>query len=182
MALFHRDAPPPQPATPGANPTPGWAPVTGAPFDGRLDGAIAEINRVVHGASRNIIDSAALRVGATVFRDVYRTSVAGRSVTIANAWTEIEAQVRFADEHWNSCSVVAIELPTILGEIGVRPRHLPPDNRYLAPTPTGDPGFDSAFVVTGGPGALPLLTPPVRARIAVRSDWYVHVSATCWAA
>jgi len=153
---------------------PGWTAVSGTPFDGHLEGAVAEINRARHHAGRDMISEAALRVGDTVFRDVYRTSVEGRTVTVANAWTEIENTVQLAQERWRACSVVAVELPAVFGYAGVRPRQLPADHPSVTVAPTGDPAFDAAFVVTGTPDPTPLMTAGVRAGIAVRDDWYVR--------
>ena len=47
---------------------PGWTPAPDRPFDGHLEDAVAEINRVRHGASRGIIDQAAMRVGTAPLR------------------------------------------------------------------------------------------------------------------
>jgi hypothetical protein len=154
-------------------PPPGWEPVSGRPFDGHLDAVIATINAVRHGAGPGIIDQQALRVGVTEFRDVHRTAIDGRGVTVANAWTNIEPQVRFADEHWRVVSVVAVELPTVLRLLGVRPRALPPVDRHLASVPTDDPAFDERYVVTGTPDCGELVTAAVRAQIAARDDWYL---------
>jgi hypothetical protein len=154
-------------------PPPDWEPVTGTPFDGHLETRVAEINRVRHGAGRGMIDQQALRVGPTEFRDAHRSTIDGRTITVANAWTNIDAQVRFAEEHWRAASVVAVELPTVISLVGIRPRALPTADRYLAVVPSGDAAFDERYVVTGTPDSAELLTADVRARVAARDDWYI---------
>ena len=116
----------------------GWAPAGDRPFDGHLEDAAAEINRTLHGAPRSLgaVRRQGLRIGATTFRDAYRGSVAGRAVTVANAWTNIGPEVRQSTGEWYGAAVCAVELPSLLPLLCVQPRRFPPVAQILE-TPAG---------------------------------------------
>ena len=153
----------------------GWAAAGDRPFDGHLEDAAAEINRTMHGAARSLgaVRLHGIRIGATTFRDAYRGSVAGRVVIVANAWTNIGAEVRYSTGEWYGAAVCAVELPSLLPLLCVQPRRFPPVTR-IRETPAGAEPFDDLFLVAGTPGpgnSAQLLTPEVQQRIMARDDW-----------
>ena len=192
MPLFrhHRDEPGPgRPGTghpasrgPGAAPglaefaaAEGWLPAGDRPFDGHLEDAAAEINRTLHGAARTLGAARlhGIRIGATVFRDAYRATVGGRAVTVANAWTNIEPEVRHSTGEMHGAAVCAVELPSVLAMMCVQPRRFPPVG-HARESPTGNPVFDGQFLVAGQqvPGdGQQVLTPGVQQRMMARDDW-----------
>ena len=144
----------PEPGRPAFAAAQGWAPAGDRPFDGHLEDATAEINRTLHGAARTLgsVRRQGLRIGDITFRDAYRGSVAGRTVIVANAWTNIGPEVRQGTGEWYGAAVCAVELLPLQC---VQPRR-------------------DWFLVTGQPmpgsGAQPL-TPEVRQRIMAHDDW-----------
>ncbi len=185
MPLFRHHHKVPAPDRPGAGlPGPGlpafaaaqgWAPAGDRPIDGHLEDAAAEINRTLHGAARSLgaVRRQGLRIGATTFRDAYRGSVAGRAVTVANAWTNIGPEVRQSTGEWYGAAVCAVELPSLLPLLCVQPRRFPPVAR-IRETPAGAAPFDDRFLVAGTPGPVSparLLTPDVQRRIMAHDDW-----------
>ncbi len=153
----------------------GWLPAGDRPFDGHLEDAAAEINRTLHGAARTLGAARlhGIRIGATVFRDAYRATVGGRAVTVANAWTNIEPEVRHSTGEMHGAAVCAVELPSVLPMMCVQPRRFPPVGRARE-SPTGNPVFDGQFLVAGQqvPGdGQQVLTPGVQQRMMARDDW-----------
>jgi hypothetical protein len=178
MSLFtrrHAGLNPDPPSVPGlaeALGPRGWQPVTGTPFDGHLEEAIHDARRAMHGYPRGTNTAQlGIRVGGTVFRDAFTRRIDGRDVVVANGWTEIETETRYAPVVWHGTAVCAVALPTMLPMAGVQSRQLTP-RVFTQPVDTGDPAFDAVFVTTGDPAGLPgLLTPDVRAAMLVRDDW-----------
>ena len=157
----------------------GWEPVPGQPFDGHLETAVHEITRAMYGAARtgHAVMQTGIRVGGTAFPDAFRASVGGRTVIVANAWTSIEAEVRYSTGDVRGVAVCAVEVPAVLPFLGIQSRRFPPIG-LMRVTPTGDPGFDERFAVNAVPEAVPavpsldaVLTPEVRQRIMAHDDW-----------
>ncbi len=157
---------------------PGWQPVTGQPFGGRLADPVHEITRTMYGVPRSQHQNRT--VGGTTFADIFRTSIDGREVTVANARTYIEPGLFPAGHGTPAVAVCAAELPSVLPFVSVAPRRYA---RAAVPgmTPAIDPAFDDRFQVTGMPALLAevtglatvaaALTPEVRQRIMARDDW-----------
>src|ERR1700759_1950947 len=78
-----------------------WQPVPGRPFDGHLEGAVHEITRAMSGAPRtgSAVMQTGIRVGGTAFPDAFRGAASGWTVTVANAWTSLEAELRSSTGH-----------------------------------------------------------------------------------
>lgn len=150
----------------------GWRPVEGTPFDGSLEDKVHDMSRAMYGVPHGMNTAqAGIRVGGTVFRDAWSTRIAGRDVVVANAWTDIETEVRYAPVEWHGAAVCGVALPTLLPLIEVQSRQLHPVV-YARPTPTGDPEFDARFVSVAAPSGFPdVLTSEVRARMLARDDW-----------
>jgi hypothetical protein len=154
----------------------GWAPVPRPrPFDGHLEDAVHEISRAMYGAPRttSAVVRHGIRVGDTVFPDAFRGTVNGRAVTVANAWTSIEPEIRHSTGDMKGTSVCAVELPSPLPFACIQPRRLPAVAPLRA-TATGHPAFDEQFVVNAMPVAGSdgtALTPDVQQRIMARDDW-----------
>ena len=140
------------------------------PFDGHLEDRVHETTRVLYGEPRSVTTFTHVVVGGTTFSDVYRGTVDGRPVTVANAWTEIERDPRDYIGLKGS-AVCAIELPTILPLTGIEPR-----SRFAvfpgAETPTGNAEFDALYRVVGPPVDLPdVVSVGVQQRVMTRNDW-----------
>ena len=151
--------------------THGWQPAAARPFDGHLEDAVHEITRVMYGAPRGYATDTRVRVGQTIFKDAFSTSVNGRTVKVSNAWTNIQSEVHHAPDHWRGVAVCAAELPSLLPLSGVYPRAFAAAAR-VRPTPTGNPAFDERFVVAAAPNEIgAMLTPEVQARMMARDDW-----------
>jgi hypothetical protein len=184
MALFHRDKAKvhdERPAHPQLGPglaAAGWAPVPGPLVEGVLDTSVHEITRAMYGVPRGIGNTAlrGIRVNDTRIEQVHRTELTGRAVSVANAWTVIEPEIRkpqidFNPDHDKGVGVCAVELGTVLAVHRVESKRyaLVATGRTIE---TGDPAFDERFCVSVlMDGADVLFTPEVRSRIMIRDDW-----------
>ena len=150
----------------------GWRPVSGRPFDGHLEDKVHDLSRAMYGVPRGSNTAQmGIRVGGTEFRDAFTTRVTGHDVVVANAWTEIETQLRYATVEWHGAAVCGVSLPAFVPLDEVQSRKLSPVV-FTPPTATDDPRFDACFVTTGPPsGPAEVLTPDVRERMLVRDDW-----------
>jgi hypothetical protein len=186
MPLFgrRRDKTPPGPVWAGGASSgqfvmpPGWQPVTGRPFGGRLADPVHEITRTMYGVPRSQQQNRT--VGSTTFADIFRTSVDGREVTVATARTYIEPGLFPSGHGTPAVAVCAAELPSVLPFMSIVPRQYA---RAAIPgmSPAIDPAFDDRFQVTGMPTVLAevtglatvaaAVTPEVRQRIMARDDW-----------
>jgi hypothetical protein len=150
----------------------GWEAVDASrPFDGHLEDAahLATLSLRLRTRADTFVRER-LRIGNTEFRDAYRFDVDGRRVTIANAWTNIQAEIRHSPDEWRGISVCAVELSTMLLLRSVQPSSMPA-LANVAPVHTGDVAFDERFRTVGAPGSTDVLTDEVRARISARDDW-----------
>ncbi len=78
------------------------------------------------------------------FSDAYRGRLDGRAVIIANAWVGIPSRDGLPGTE--GLSVCAVELDSVVGLLSVQPRAYPVP-LSLPETATGQPAFDSRFVV-----------------------------------
>jgi hypothetical protein len=139
-------------------------------FDGHLEDRINETSRILYGEPRTLTEFTNVVVGSTTYSDAYRGTVDGHTVTVANAWTEIESDPRVYIGLKGS-AVCAVELPTMLPITGIEFR-----GRYAAlvgkETPTGNAEFDASYRVVGVPLQVPdVITPDVQQRVMVHDDW-----------
>ena len=148
----------------------GWEVAGERPFDGHLEEGVHRVTLAIHRVPSNTAQ-AGIRVGLTVFRDSYRTSINGRTVVVSNGWTNIQTEIQHAPDHWRGVAVCAAEMPSLLGLASVHPTSL--RGAVGGPTvTTGNPAFDQRFVAVGAPDDTPaLLTPQVQQRIIARDDW-----------
>ena len=151
----------------------GWEPVEGDPFASGLTQMVHDVARTLQGAPRTTsigAGSHSAQLGRTMFYDVYRGTVDGRAVTVANAWIDVAAVVAGAKRIVGN-AVVAVELSTILPIVGIEPR----GRHEGIPGPevsTGNGSFDAAYRVVGIGGiANGLVTPEMQQQIAARADW-----------
>jgi hypothetical protein len=164
---------PPVPGLADAMASQGWVAVTGPPFDGHMEGVVTAVTRAMYGAQRHMVAPAKvnIRVGETGFSDVYRGNLDGRAVTIANSWTAIEGENRFATGEVKHVAVCVAELPALLPIACIQPRQfgLIVDG---AETPTGNRDFDQRFYVARLSATVEtILTPDLQQRIMVHDDW-----------
>jgi len=143
---------------------------TERPFDGHLEDKVHEATRCLHGEARSRTAFTHEVVGSTTFGDVYRGTVDGRTVTIANAWTDMEMD-RPVEIHYRGTAVCAVELPTMLPILGIEPRSKPAV-MLGKDTPTDSPEFDARYRVVGVlPGAAECVTSAVQRAVMARDDW-----------
>ncbi|HEY1920500.1 MAG TPA: hypothetical protein VGH27_33445 [Streptosporangiaceae bacterium] len=162
--------------------------VLGRPFGGHLDDAVHEVTRVMYGAARYLDRPS--RVGTTKFTDVYRASIDGRDVTVANALTFIDPGLFQAGRDTPSVAVCMAELPSVLPIVWIRP-HRFGGLMNVAQVRTGNPGFDDRFQVIGTPaplasatglaGPADVLTPELQRMIMTRNDWVFHAERNLFA-
>jgi hypothetical protein len=168
----------PGPGVSGIVMPPGWRAVPGRPFDGRLEDSVHEATRVMYGMPR--YQTSQRVVGNTTFADVFRASIGGRAVTVANSRTFIEPGLFPGGQGTPSAAVCAVELPSMLPFTWIQPRRYP-RRGLLAGSGIGAPAFDDAYEVHGTPEPLAAvtglstlqeaLTPDVQRRILARDDW-----------
>ncbi|HUO72613.1 MAG TPA: hypothetical protein VMU39_17725 [Solirubrobacteraceae bacterium] len=144
------------------------------PFDGHLEDGVHRVTCAIHRVPSNTV-MAGIRVGNTIFRDSYRTTVNGRTVIVSNGWTNIQTEVQHAPDHWRGVAVCAAELPSVLPLARISPRDTGAE-LAVSPSPTSNPEFDRRFVVSAPPdAALEVLTPPVQQQIMARDDWFFWI-------
>jgi hypothetical protein len=153
--------------------TQGWQPVGNQPFDGHLEGRVPAVTRCLWGMSRG--ENLQSEHGNTNYRDAFRGSVDGRTVTFANAWSYLLPPGVRRDPGFGGVGCCAVELPSTLPILCVQPRRIHPVLGMHA-TPVGSPGFDQRFIVNAVPAGvlgdpLQVLTPEVQQRIMARDDW-----------
>lgn len=154
----------------------GWQPAGGQPFDGHLETAVHTITLAMYHVQRHEAPLRGVtRIGRTVFTDAFRADVDGRAVVVANAWTNLQSEIRYSDVVWAGAAVCAAELPTVLPYASVRPRGA--DAMPGTPRPTGNAAFDERFVVAGTPEGVgadigEMLTAQVQQLMMAREDWF----------
>lgn len=150
----------------------GMQPVESRPFDGHLEDRVHEVTRVLYGETRDITTFTRVKIGGTSFSHVYRGTVGGRPVTIANAWTDMESDPRW-NLNYKGTAVCAVELPTMLMISGIAPR----EKGRALPGPeaaTGNLAFDQRYRVGGASvagGGAELVTPAVQSAVMAHDDW-----------
>jgi hypothetical protein len=154
--------------------TQGWQPVGDRPFDGHLEGRVAAIISCLWGMSRGVPRQQDENRG-TNFRDAFRSSVDGRTVTVANAWSYLLPPGIRRDPGFGGAGCCAVELPSTLPILCVQPRRIHAVLGMHA-TPVGSPEFDRRFIVNAVPAGVlgdprQVLTPEVQQRIMARDDW-----------
>ncbi|HXY91601.1 MAG TPA: hypothetical protein VEP49_03925 [Acidimicrobiia bacterium] len=140
------------------------------PFDGHLEDQVHQASRIMYGEPHSVTTFSHVVVGGTTYSDVYRGTVDGHTVIVANAWTEIESDPRVYIGLKGS-AVCAVELPTMLPIAGIEPRGKFEVLRVVE-APTGNPDFDARYRVGAmSVGTLDVVTPAVQQRVMVRDDW-----------
>jgi hypothetical protein len=150
----------------------GWEPAPVRPFDGHLEGTVHEVTLAMYGIARNTLAHQNAVVGETEFGDAYRGELAGRTCTVANAFTYTQAVQTSLSGLTAKVSVIAVEIAAVLPVVLIQPRSMERVGRYND-VRTGDAAFDERFVVSAAElgGLETALTPDVRARIMARDDW-----------
>ncbi|HUO75241.1 MAG TPA: hypothetical protein VMU39_31065 [Solirubrobacteraceae bacterium] len=148
----------------------GWEPAGDEPFDPELTDLIHGVLRTLHGAFRGTGGIQGVETAHTNYHDAYRATEDGRAVTVANAWSPVEAVVA-GGRRVEGVAAVGVELSTALMIAGIEPRGR--HNSIAGPElPTGNSSFDATYRVVGmGPLAEGVVTPEMQQRIAARDDW-----------
>jgi len=148
----------------------GLRPIEGRVFDGHLEDAVHHAIRALRGEPSSITTFTHHVVGNTTYSDAHAGTVGGRTVTVANGWTEMEQDPRWQVVQ-HGAAVCAVELPTVLGITGIEPRRR--WNAVMGPeSPTGNPAFDERYRIAGGPGTgAQLVTTDVQQLVEAHDDW-----------
>jgi hypothetical protein len=174
MRLFHR-----QPATsdvpvPGLAETAaarGWQRAPDQPFDRDLHDMLFELAWDMYGLPSGSVGQDLGRGWRGIgFRDAFRFSDAGRTVTVANAQTGLANEVRVLQREPMEVAVCAVQLPAVLASGLVQPRRYGRMLR-LRDAPTGNPVFDERYLSSIPPVGAAWLTPEVQQRIVAHDDW-----------
>ena len=150
----------------------GWQPVDGVPLASELADQVHGLAWILHGRqfSTAIYDTNSVR-HSTVYHDAYRGEAGAHPLVVANAWTNIGPQQVVKLLEMTGIAVCAVERCK-LPPLQVQPGRLPPLERLVGPTPTGDTDFDARFVTKAPfPGSSDLFTDDVRRRISAHDDW-----------
>jgi hypothetical protein len=148
----------------------GWNRVSDDALDRRLHDIIHRLSWVLHGRR---YPNTLVRVAPqqTNLRDSYAGSVGDRRVLVANAWTNIGPQELLRLYEMKGVSVCAVELPTLSPILLVQTREYPAVEPYPEAT-TGNPEFDSRFILAAAPGlGAQVVTPELQRLIMARDDW-----------
>jgi hypothetical protein len=148
----------------------GLEPVQSAALDSQLQDAIHESARVIYGDTPRPIDEKYPH--PTVYHDLFRTQVDGRTVIVANGWTTIKPGLEESARDVKGVAACVVELPSILAIACVQPRRFRAITSMLPENPTGNAQFDELFSVTGSPVLGPVVvTPDMQRLIMARDDW-----------
>lgn len=148
----------------------GWNRASDDALDHRLQDIIHRLSWPLHGRR---YPNTLVRVAPqqTYLRDSYAGSVGDRGVLVANAWTNIGPQELVRLYQMKGVSVCAVELPTLSPILLVQTRQYPAVERYPETT-TGNPEFDSRFILAAAPGlGAQAVSPEVQRLIMARDDW-----------
>jgi hypothetical protein len=149
----------------------GLEPVDTKMFDGHLYDAIHESARVLYKGTPHPMVGTTLTY-PTIFHDAFRAGIDGRTVVVANGWTNVNPSLFETAHDVKGTSICVVELPSILPIACVQPRGLHPLTRVLPQSPTGNAAFDERFSVTTMPGIGPAtVAPEMQQLIMARDDW-----------
>ena len=158
----------------GDGPAHGLEPATGTVLDQHVQDAVNESARVLYGATPRKLKETNFRT-ETAFHDAFRGNRDGRSVVVANGWTNIKPAVFGSAYDMEGVAVCVVELPTMLRIACVQPRGFRPVTT-MRENPTGSPAFDERFSVHAPSGSTAqVLTPDVQRLIMARDDWIFRV-------
>jgi hypothetical protein len=178
MGLFgrHRRASTPAPAVEESRFAPearalGWEPIDDSMFKSDLYTAVFESARVLYGQPPENTSNTDLPIGHTIYHDVFRTSVDGRRVVVANGSQNIVPHLFGGAQEVKTFSICVAELPSIYAVGVMQPRGLPHRAHLLAEYKTGNPEFDRAYRVYVGPLGEPGITPEMQRLVMAHDDW-----------
>src|SRR4051812_39673701 len=174
MRLFHHRSGTDHAPVPGLAETAaarGWQPAPAPPFDRELHDALYDVACDLYGApGGNVGQELGRNWHGIGFRDAFRLSDAGRTVTVANGHAGLGYDVRLVAGPPMEVAVCAVELPAVLAQGRIQSRRYP-RVLHLKDTPTGDPLFDERCRTSLAPVGAVWLTPEVRQRILAHDDW-----------
>jgi hypothetical protein len=181
MRLFHHAPTTGDASVPGLAETAaarGWQPAGDQPFDRDLHDTLFELAWDMYGwPSGSVGQDLGRNWRGIGFRDAFRFSDAGRTVTVANGHTSLAYEVRMLQREPMEIAVCAIELPAALASGLVHPRRYP-RMLHLRDTPTGNPDFDARYLSSVPPIGAAWLTPEVQQRILSHDEWVLYALGT----
>ncbi len=152
----------------------GWQPVAGSTaFDSPMHEAIRQTTYVFNGQYSYSMGDQIDYVPQ--LHDVFRADRDGRTVIVANAFTNMRPGLAGA-RGVKGVSVCTVEIPALISVACVQPRKFKPSVMHIPEQPTGDAAFDERFLVLASPGLPPIdFTPGLRSVISAREDWIFRV-------
>src|SRR5262249_715122 len=125
----------------------GWEPIDDSMFKSDLYTAVFESARVLYGQAPEDRTDTELPSGRTHYHDVFRTSVEGRRVVVANGSQNIVPHLFGGVKEVKSFSVCVVELPSVYAVAAMQPRGLPHWPHLMSEYKTGNTEFDHAYRV-----------------------------------
>ena len=177
MPLFGRRRDTAQPATAveasrftGPAAALGLEPDDDSALDTPVQDAIHESVRVLYGDTPRPISEKYPH--PTRYHDVFRQEVDGRTVVVANGWTNVKHHFNESADDVKGVSICLVELPSFTPIACVQPRGIHEMMRTLPESPTGNAAFDQRFRVRLRPGiGESVITPDMQRLIMARDDW-----------
>jgi hypothetical protein len=152
----------------------GWEPLDATACKGDLDTVVHESSRELYGLPPKDSYAAGTAVAEhqTHYHDVFRATVDGRRVLLANGHTNVKIRINERASDIKGTSVCAVELPAPLPIALIQPRGLHTHYREFPEQATGDAEFDRRFrmTVVSKLGTSDT-TPEMRKLIMARDDW-----------
>ena len=181
MRLFHHQQGTADVPVPGLAETAaarGWQPAPEQPFGREIHDALYDLTCELYGEPGVQLS---MRLGENwrviPFRDAFRFSDAGRTVTVANGRAGVAYEVRHLAGPPMDVAVCTVELPAALASGLVHPRQYP-RMLHMRDTPTGNPVFDERYLSSVPHIGAAWLTPEVQQRILGHDDWVLYALGT----
>ena len=148
----------------------GWQAVGSDVIDDRVRQIVHRAARVLHGGLGNVLgrDQGS---ADTRYDEVFRTSVDGRAVFVANLSTNVAFRLPGAPAE-DGAAVCIVEVPSSIAVSCIQPRRLQPVDPILPELATGNPTFDERYRVQVRPGfGAAEVTDEMQRLVLARDDW-----------
>jgi hypothetical protein len=158
----------------------GWEPIDDSMFKSDLYTAVYESARVLYGQAPEDTTHTDLPAGRTIYHDLFRTSVDGRRVVVANGSQNIVPHLFGGPHEVRTFSICVVELPSLWAVAAMQPRGLQHRAHLFTEYKTGNPEFDRAYRVYVGPLGEPGITTEMQRLVMARDDWAFRSVADGW--